>query len=170
MQRRLLRALARLGGAVPMPIWEIAEAAGWRVEFQPGLAPECLGFAVIAPPVALAVIDEVSSEATRRYTLAHEMGHVLEAHESRLILCTGRGRMNPFVSWMTSREERDADVLAARILIPEAALDAEDWNGVALTCCVPTWLVELRLRDCLGKIGSGSTRSGRWATDSWPTS
>ena len=82
----------------------------------------------------------------QRYAIAHEIGHALAGHAGRLQLCTGVSRR--FGAWITAAQEREADRIAARLLIPPSvAYSGADAAEVAALCGVPMRLVEVFMAD-----------------------
>lgn len=125
--------------ALPVPIRQIARDEGWRIHYTERLAP-LYGFAVVHGSVHLMQINADVTDPYQRFAIAHEMGHVLNGDRVSLHLCAAGGRL---AQWTSRRMERQADLAAARLLIPPAAFEAGSIAEIAAACEVPRELVEL---------------------------
>jgi Zn-dependent peptidase ImmA (M78 family) len=121
--RLLERYLAAFGGTrapVPVPVEDIAEdLLGLRVRLTPGLPAS--GMLVPAERVVHVNPDEPPDR--RRFTVAHEVAHwVVHCAEQRarpVILCR-----HADMDGATDPREREANVFAADLLMPEQAVRA----------------------------------------------
>lgn len=115
------------GTAVPVPVAEVAEdLLGLRVREDPALAAS----GMLVPSARLIVVNTSESTLRRRFTLAHEVAHWVvhcTGGASPPILCRAVG---PRPS--TDAREREANVFAADLLMPEAELRAAWAPGAVL--------------------------------------
>lgn len=118
------RYLATFGGPdVPVPVESIAEdLLGLRISERDGLA--CSGLLVPARREILVNAREAAeSEGRKRFTIAHELGHwVCQVLEGRWLPVFCRAVEAP--NGKNPPEEREANVFAAELLMPEAAVRA----------------------------------------------
>lgn len=127
-------------GALPVPILQVAREAGWHVHYTTDLWP-ALGIAVVEGAHRVMRIDESLSRRWQRYVIAHEIGHVLAGHARSPYSCR-----SPQPGSRRTRRERQADLVAAHLLIPEWLLnETQDPDEIARQCKVPKFLAELRL-------------------------
>lgn len=123
---------------LPIPIAQVARNEGWTVRYIEGLFP-LYGFAAIRGNRRLMGINADVGRPYQRMAIAHELGHVLNGDVDSVHLCSDW-------EWLYNRQERGASEVAARILIPDAALSVFDSiDTLAAACDVPPMLVELRL-------------------------
>lgn len=129
--------------AVPVPIRQVARDEGWIIRFSERMG-RLYGVAVVIEDVRVMQINARVSDTYQRLAIAHEMGHVLNGDASAIHFCSPTG--GSFAGWLRNRQERQASIAAARILIPDWALgDAETIQEIASLCEVPDELVKLRV-------------------------
>lgn len=109
-------------------------------------------------PKPLILVEEADHPTRQRFTLAHELGHLLLPwHLGGNFACdTSRDRAD---MWQTSNYEPEANRFAAELLLPSAWLDElilargdETVKGLlkeALAAGVSTWVASLRLAERL---------------------
>jgi hypothetical protein len=147
----LVRFVARYNlhqrGAVPVPISAVAEYEGFRIYYAPRLWP-LNGYAITLGPLRVMEINSDLSLPYQRWTIAHELAHTILHDPSALNLCTAGNRS--FTRWVRQRIERQADIAAAYIHIPDWVI-AETGGAIsdiAVICEVPEELVMIRLDIC----------------------
>jgi IrrE N-terminal-like domain len=117
------------GAELPVPVDAIAEdLVGLYVEEADEL--DCSG--LLLPAERRVVVNAGEPEPRRRFTLAHELGHwvcqVLEGHEAP-VYCRA-----PDLTPDADRQlEREANVFAAELLMPEPAV-RETFSGAIADC------------------------------------
>ena len=122
-----------------MPVQQIAEHEGWEIELRDGLGT-ILGISGVYKGVKLMWINAQLSSAERRAVIAHELGHWLNGDELVIRTC----RWSSFAYHWDARLERDANITAARLLIPNWAVrEYQTVQEIAAACDVPSWLVEM---------------------------
>lgn len=88
---------------------------------------------------AVVTVNKRLTRNERRLVYAHEIGHALHGH-------AGAFRMDDIDAWFVDREEREAWTIAARLLVPMAAVtELGESRRIASACCVPEWLVGLAI-------------------------
>lgn len=131
--------------SLPVPIRQVARSDGWIVRYAEGLWP-LYGAAVIHGLTRVMLINADVEPPFQCYAIAHEIGHALAGHAGRLQLCAGVSQR--FGKWITTAQEREADRIAARLLIPPTvAYSGADAAEVAALCWVPAWLVDVFMAD-----------------------
>jgi Zn-dependent peptidase ImmA (M78 family) len=141
----LIHAMARYVGMFPFPVWQLARDAGWHVRLWPDMG-RALGVVVLSRPVVCIISADISPEM-QRYVMAHEMGHLMAAHDQVVNLCWNDVVGHEVGSWMHRRQEKEADMAAALLLMPGRAINTcgKDAAALAELCEVPRWLADLRL-------------------------
>jgi Zn-dependent peptidase ImmA (M78 family) len=119
------------GAAVPVPVEAIAEdLLGLRVRVEPSLAAS----GMLIPSQRRILLNGAETPLRRRFTLAHELGHwtVHCAGPSPTpILCRAVGqRPEP------DAREREANVFAADLLMPEREVRAAVADGAGIAALV----------------------------------
>jgi hypothetical protein len=113
----------RLGftAASPLPIEDVAELLGARIVIAP--LPNALAQVVrIGSRARIRVSDAISSEGRRRFSIAHELGHLWLGHLPRSFaeLCSAVA-----IEGRPARvEEAEASAFAAEFLMPTATVSA----------------------------------------------
>lgn len=131
---------ARFAG--PVPIRQVARDEGWILRWSDQLH-RIFGLAIVVDDVRVMTINSRVAEPFQRMAIAHEMGHLLNGDEGDVHLCamTGAG----FTDWLRGRQERQATLAAARLLVPDWVLnDGGTLGEIAVRCRVPVELVQLR--------------------------
>jgi hypothetical protein len=127
LRRRYLDAFG--GDEFPVPVESIAEdLVGLLVERAP--MPDCSGMLLPAERVILVNPDEV--ETRQRFTIAHELGHwICQCLEGQVapVLC----RKQDVGTETDRRREREANVFAAELLMPEDAVRAHNGNAFGVS-------------------------------------
>jgi hypothetical protein len=118
------------GTDIPVPVERIAEdLLGLRVELAP--LTEVSGMLIPAERRVLLSEWERENQGRRRFTLAHELGHwichCLEG-EQEPVYCRARDLAQD----ADRAREREANVFAAELLMPETLVRAEFKEGVDL--------------------------------------
>lgn len=94
----------------PVPVRYIASKLGIRIHPKLRLGADGKMFASLDPPAAEIWIDAMDPEVRQRFTLAHEIGHLMMHPLGEVYRGGGSG-------W--SRTEREANHFAANLLMPE---------------------------------------------------
>lgn len=137
-----------------LPVRQIALREGWEV-VKDVLPLAMHGFAVVKEPVRVMWVNADDSLVWRRYTIAHEMMHVLLDHHLGVDALL-RSSMQHLATWIHQRQEHEANLAAAYFLIPDWLL-AQGWTEeeVACRCMVPVDAVRMRVMGaCLGPVRS----------------
>lgn len=111
--------------SAPVPVERIARHLGVRVQYAP-LDNDLSGMAHIREGVVIVGVNSLHAPNRQRFTLAHELGHVVlhreiledNVHVDRVLL---RDRDS---SAGLYREEIEANAFASELLMPAAFLDA----------------------------------------------
>jgi uncharacterized protein DUF955 len=137
----------------PIDVWELArEFAEVEVDNIP---TQCDGLVVgLDRPRPLVLIDGTQHETRQRFTLAHELGHILLPwHVGNFVCDTHEG------DWSVRADEPEANRFAAELLVPGAwlrdlvAARSDDQVGPltnsVLAAGVSTWVACFRLAETL---------------------
>lgn len=104
--------------SLPVPIISICKYIGAEVRYDPALSgSHNCGYTTIVRDKAFIVIDPKMSLQRKRFTLAHEVGHILLGHVGRYQL-VARGEPDP----KDNPVEQEANVFASRLLAPACVL------------------------------------------------
>lgn len=126
-----------LHAVTPVPIRQIINDEGWRLLFREQIHP-LYGFAVIRGQHKIMTVSADVSYPAQRYVMAHELAHEINEDPGILHVC-GEG------DWLESRSEREADEIAAWLLIPDSAMERYTTAAaIAAACQVPERLVRIR--------------------------
>jgi Zn-dependent peptidase ImmA (M78 family) len=110
--------------APPVPVDELARAQGATLSFEPfrgGIS----GMLFRDEHRKVIGVNASHARTRQRFTIAHELGHLL-LHESRaMIVDTHVYRRDEVSSMGTEREEREANRFAAELLMPADLIIAE---------------------------------------------
>lgn len=126
---RVLRDHLRIfpGDPVPVPVEDLAEdLLGLRVRVHEGLGVS----GMLVPAERLILVNASDLPERRRFTVAHEVAHWVihcDGHPSGAIMCRPAD-MAPGAD----PREREANVFAADLLMPEAEVCAAHAGGAAL--------------------------------------
>jgi Zn-dependent peptidase ImmA (M78 family) len=116
LRRRYLDAFG--GDEFPVPVESVAEdLLGLAVERAP--LTDCSG--MLLPLERVIVVNGAEPETRRRFTIAHELGHwICQCIEgiAEPVMC----RDNDLSTATNRAREREANVFAAELLMPEAAI------------------------------------------------
>jgi Zn-dependent peptidase ImmA (M78 family) len=134
---QLARKVLRDEGVVgpPIPVEDVARAHGAELSFEPfkgGIS----GMLYRDPQRKVIGVNSVHSATRQRFTIAHELGHLL-LHETRaMIVDTHVYRRDEVSSMGTKKEEREANAFAAELLMPrdlvEVAFDELSFEQPAI--------------------------------------
>lgn len=130
--------------APPIPIYQIAEAAGATITFG-DFNNELSGLLFRQGNSAVTVIGVANeqSKQRQRFTIAHELGHLI-LHEGEEVHIDKLFRVNlraPVPSWADDVEEIEANTFAAALLMPKEfirkdisklTIDIEDSEQITL--------------------------------------
>lgn len=144
--RRVTRVIDRhhLHTALPVPIRQVPVDLDWQVVYRERIHPLYAALAVDGPRHVLLVNASIGPE-WQRLGIAHEIGHAIEASTrpsrppAQLHLLAEEGDL-----WWERPGERNANVIAAQLLIPERMLD-EPADAIAAACEVPVQFAAWRL-------------------------
>ena len=90
------------------------------------------------------IYDDSLSVSSARFTIAHELGHILLGHELAHAKYQGAKEFT-----RKPRSEQQADMFAVRLLCPACilwALDLHDAEDIAAVCKVPTEIAKQRAK------------------------
>jgi Zn-dependent peptidase ImmA (M78 family) len=120
-----LLAAHKLTGA-PVPVERIAKAQGARIFYQ-SLEDNVSGFLYRDKAQAVIGVNTHHSPARQNFTTAHELGHLILHDQERLhVDHEFRVRLRDDVSSQgTDEAEREANLFAASLLLPEKFLEAD---------------------------------------------
>lgn len=110
----------------PVPVERIAKSLGIRVQYAPfdgGLS----GMAFVKDGMPIAGVNSLHHPNRQRFTLAHEIGHILlhrELIESEVHVDRGSLRRDPLASAGVDPVEIAANAFASEFLIPEHILES----------------------------------------------
>lgn len=131
-------------GYLPVPIYHIAQEEGWEVRFRDEL-PDAYGVAVVTDVARVMVVRGSMTSEAKRYTVAHEMGHLLCGHRAGVHLHAPDDTRQRIGNRHRARQESEADMVAAAILIPrEVARQATSLAEITRRCKVPKSLAKIR--------------------------
>ena len=102
--------------ALPVDVLEICKRLGIRVVQYDEPRPEGDGFSCIVCGVPYIYIQKSQSRQRARFTIAHELGHILLGHTGKA------GLVNREPSSKDNPTEQAANVFAARLLAPACVL------------------------------------------------
>lgn len=109
----------------PVPLDRIVRAAGVVVQYAP-FDDELSGLAFIKDGQAMIGVNSLHSTARQRFTLAHELGHILlhrpVLEASGVHVDKGSLRRDNLASAGTDDQEIEANNFAAELLMPEPLL------------------------------------------------
>lgn len=117
--------------SLPVPLKAITEKAVIKVIADSSvhlLSPGERGRAEMIGSDWLIIVNDEDSPAARRYTIAHELGHIVLGHDVRKGY-TGHVRSYRFV--VMPQTESEADVFAARLPCPAVVLWSLDLHTAA---------------------------------------
>lgn len=104
--------------APPVPVDELARAHGAQLSFEPfkgGIS----GMLYRDSHRSVIGVNSFHAQTRQRFTIAHELGHLL-LHETRpMIVDTHVYRRDEVSSMGTKKEEREANAFAAELLMPK---------------------------------------------------
>lgn len=122
----------RLAGQPAPPVDVLAVLHACGCEYIEMTLPEGLqGFVVSSDATPVVVVNQQDSLGRRRFTAAHELGHVLLAHHDTFHVDLNSGEGSPpGYNW---RHERAANDFAASLLMPEEFVRSAVENAVVPT-------------------------------------
>lgn len=117
-----------------VPVGRIAASIGATIRFKYGIAHGAL---IARPEGYTIIVDKRLKPARQRYTIAHELGHLLLARRRETLPKGFHLHMTVAVGneeVETSDEERFCDVFASYLLLPQNAYsDFHDWQSLSIT-------------------------------------
>jgi Zn-dependent peptidase ImmA (M78 family) len=119
--RRLARGLVT-SAQVPVPVEDIVRAQGIELVFDPFADPHLSGLASRRDGNRVIAVNCANPYSRQRFTISHELGHLV-LHDREDIFVDGDvviGRREE--SRARSPEEREADLFASELLMPEALI------------------------------------------------
>jgi Zn-dependent peptidase ImmA (M78 family) len=127
-----------LHSRVPVDLSPITEKFDLR---KYNFTPMTMGFALVRPKQIYIGTNQNLDPGWQRLALAHEAAHVIANHQPRLFVCkTG--------DWSKEHDEREAQLIAAYLLVPHRVVEENYRVGVAPQLAralkVPPDLVDLR--------------------------
>jgi len=122
-QREATKLLERYGDSVPVDVVQIAKECGLTIRKE-DLEEEVSGMLVIQDDHAVIGVNKNHHPNRQRFTVAHELGHfLLHAKSSQIFVDASpvfyRDEQS---SEGTKTQEIEANIFAAELLMPEAAL------------------------------------------------
>lgn len=132
--RALIDAYDLHGGPLPVPVRWLAACEGWLIHYRSRITP-LYGYAIVLGGVRLMVINEDVAEPTQRVTIAHELAHDLLGHTQVVDLFGPRFASYGLSDMIDRRQERDADIAAACLLIPPRAAEGCEHVGELASRC-----------------------------------
>jgi Zn-dependent peptidase ImmA (M78 family) len=115
----------------PVPVDQLAERAGAHLQVQ-DFGNEISGMLLRTNGQVIIAVEQEQSEVRQRFTIAHELGHLL-LHAGQEVRVDTNFRVNfrdANSATAEDVEEIEANAFAARLLMPEAFLQ-RDLRGVA---------------------------------------
>lgn len=130
---------------LPISPRQIARDEGWEMRFAEGMGG-VYGVAAVYHGMKVMTINADISPGIQRGVIAHELGHVLCRHDLTLDFVLPRTRYADFANWIDQRQEREAWLVAAILLIPDQlVLSGYSAEELAALCHCSTSLAEVRL-------------------------
>ena len=124
-----VRAAFPLGARTSFDVVRAATEMGYPVLFRP--TKNLLGATVVTPDDAVGILVTTNRGlATQRFTLAHELGHILLRHDLHFDAIQSESDL---VGWArSSPDERWANLFASELLTPRSAIlriaEQHDWS------------------------------------------
>lgn len=126
IEKRAEEVLVRMGGvALPIPVEEIATSWNIRISYAP-TEDNFSGVLIRKDASALMGVNSDEAPVRQRFTVAHELGHFL-LHENKDTFVDYR--RPPGEGSVRTPKEREADMFAAALLMPEKIL-ARDYKAL----------------------------------------
>jgi Zn-dependent peptidase ImmA (M78 family) len=113
-------------GELPIDVKAIAEAEGAELVYE-GFTGDVSGMLLRDKGRTVIAVNESHTDERQRFTIAHELGHML-LHEGRPLIVDSSIRVNlrdGKSSQATSRQEINANKFAAQLLMPSPLLREE---------------------------------------------
>ena len=121
-EKRATRLLAEHGVTeAPVDVESLAKALGILVGYE-RLDNDVSGLLLVEDGVAKVAVNESHHRNRRRFTLAHEIGHVLLHAEGDRVFVDRRFFRNRWSSKGELREEIEANAFAAALLMPRSLI------------------------------------------------
>lgn len=125
-ERRAREVLAAAGiTEPPVPVEDLATSLGATIAYE-AFKGGISGMLFRGDDRVVIGVNPRDNERRRRFTIAHELGHLL-LHEGRSLIVDTHIRVNlrdAASSMGTQREEMEANAFAAEILMPRASVEA----------------------------------------------
>jgi len=131
--QRLVEELLEKHSAItpPIPVWQIAEAEGAEVTLRE-FNNEVSGLLLRTGSSSIIAVEKSQSKNRQRFTIAHELGHLL-LHTGKELRVDTAFRVNlrsPESSKAEDVEEIESNSFAASLLMPEAFIQRDVGNLV----------------------------------------
>src|SRR5207249_1527273 len=115
----------------PVPIEKIVTSQTATVEFVPMVSDGSISWRGKNPRIR---VNSRNGEIRRRFTLAHELGHLVWKERYGSTEASARGENTDAVCEGTSLEERFCNAFAARLLVPAQEVEwLADWVSVSIS-------------------------------------
>jgi Zn-dependent peptidase ImmA (M78 family) len=108
---------------LPVPIKQVAKEEGWCIKYHPKMG-QAAAMAFVVGPVRLMYVNCNLSFAAQQQAIAHEMGHILAGHGVSLDTFMTFGHEDEGIRSAQARQELEANIVGAMLLIPEYLRDA----------------------------------------------
>lgn len=149
--RRTLALVERYGlhrddAPLPIPIVQVAKQEGWRIEYR-GRMGSAIAMAFTVGPIRLMYVNENLTVRTQRVGIAHEMAHVLCGHRVSADVWMTTGHEDEGWVLASDRQEDEAKLVAAALLIPAWMHDAPLTDREVADACDVTIGAVRRYRD-----------------------
>lgn len=132
-ERRAARLLRDHGITAPaVDVAALAEALGISVQYE-RLASDMSGVLLIEDGTAKVAINDSHHRNRQRFTLAHEIGHVLLHADEDRVFVDRRFFRNAWASKGELREEIEANAFAASLLMPKRFIARNIESGAGIT-------------------------------------
>lgn len=109
--------------AAPVPVEEIARSLGAQVVYRP-FEGEVSGMVYRTRDEKLIGVNSSHPPNRQRFTVAHEIGHLVLHRGTKVFVDTFEGRIN-WRDGASAREESEANAFAAELLMPAALVTKE---------------------------------------------
>jgi hypothetical protein len=123
---------------LPVPIKQVAREEGWTIQYHPKMG-QASAMAFVVGPVRLMYVNANLAFCVQQQAIAHEVGHVLAGHGLSLDTFMTMDHKDEGLRNVQERQELEANIIAAMLLIPEYLRDAPmSDRELAKLCAVNT--------------------------------